>query len=117
MESKAGIDEDKSGKLVQAHGANFGAECARCYLGANREDFDNYVTAGEVMRCQCGGPIKPAITFFGEGLPLTFSHALDTIRKESCDLMIVIGTGLAVAPFNSTVMAGAYDVPRVLMNL
>ena len=76
------------------------------------------------MRCgidDCKGPIKPDITFFGESLPRSFFDALDRVEdipkedtKEAaedpnserkypdggCDLMIVIGTALAVAPFN-----------------
>lgn len=52
----------------------------------------------------CGGPVKPHITFFGEGLPEKFNKAAHKIEKEGeVDLMIVIGTALAVGPFNTTV--------------
>mmetsp|Transcript_36685 Transcript_36685/g.56255 ORF Transcript_36685/g.56255 Transcript_36685/m.56255 type:complete len:97 (-) Transcript_36685:80-370(-) len=33
------------------------------------------------------------------------------------DLMIVIGTALAVPPFSNTVEKGSTDIPRVLINL
>ena len=66
---------------------------------------------GEVLRCKrmmakgktCNGPIKPLITFFGEKLPRPFINALTTIENEDIDLLIVVGTALAVAPFNSIV--------------
>ena len=68
--------------------------------------------AGEV----CNGPVKPNITFFGESLPEKMYRGWDKIRNKAmfsihadppplfedggCDLMIVIGTALAVNPFN-----------------
>jgi NAD-dependent SIR2 family protein deacetylase len=66
----------------------------------------------------CKGPVKPDITFFGEGLPPSFFEAWDKIKDVpmdeddedpnserkfkdgGCDLMIVVGTALAVGPFN-----------------
>jgi NAD-dependent SIR2 family protein deacetylase len=65
----------------------------------------------------CDGPIKPNITFFGEALPEEFFFSLKDITGDKCDLMIVIGTGLAVSPFNSIVGKPDQDVPRVLINL
>ena len=66
---------------------------------------------------KCGGPIKPDITFFGEGLPDKFMDLLqdDDKIKEECDLMIVIGTALAVGPFNSVV--DKVETPQVLINM
>lgn len=42
--------------------------------------------------------MKPEITFFGEDLPEKFMKVFGRIEEE-CDLLIVIGTALAVAPF------------------
>lgn len=78
---------------------------------------------GEVLRCKrtmakgksCNGPIKPLITFFGEKLPRPFVDALTTIEKEDIDLLIVVGTALAVAPFNTIV--DKLKCPQVLVNL
>ena len=60
------------------------------------------------MRCKnkeggeiCDGPIKPDITFFGESLPQKFMTIWENLSKtKDCDLLIVIGTALAVSPFN-----------------
>ena len=108
-------------KVRQAHGANRGGHCGVCKLRADAKQLAENITKGEVLRCRkdgCGGPVKPDITFFGEGLPRSFFEAWDKIEdaiKDSddeesdsdfkykdggCDLMIVIGTALAVGPFN-----------------
>jgi NAD-dependent SIR2 family protein deacetylase len=77
------------------------------------------------MKCtKCkDGFVKPDIVFFGEGLPRDYFDALDKIENESgdedggCDLMIVIGTALAVSPFNSCVEKVKDGVPKLLWNL
>lgn len=88
--------------MVQAHGANFGAVCAKCLKDCDRAELEKSVTAGQVFYCpNCGGPVKPEITFFGENLPEKFMTAMDNLEKT--DLLIVIGTSLAVSPFNMCV--------------
>lgn len=60
----------------------------------------------------CNGPVKSNITFFGEKMPSRFHWGWDVINNTKwgsgdepidesygCDLMIVMGTGLAVWPF------------------
>lgn len=57
---------------------------------------------GTIYRCDsCNGPVKPHIVFFGEDLPADFHEKSKEIAN--CDLMIVIGTALAVQPFNKLV--------------
>ncbi|MFP3040597.1 NAD-dependent deacetylase [Treponema primitia] len=56
------------------------------------------VKAGELPRCKkCGEVLKPAITFFGEALPVL---ALQSAESEAsrADLMLVLGTTLTVYP-------------------
>lgn len=65
---------------------------------------------------KCGGPIKPDIVFFGEGLPKKFIELFEKISDE-CDLMIVMGTGLAVSPFNQMVDTVKTECPKVLINM
>ena len=82
----------------------------------------------------CNGPVKPEIVFFGEKLPEKFHWGWDRIRNKSfyyigleepkplfedggCDLMIVIGTALAVFPFSGTVSQAEKECPKVLINL
>lgn len=70
------------------------------------------------MYCQnekCLGPVKPNITFFGEALPEEFMGAFGLCRQA--DLLIVIGTALAVGPFNQIVNAISDKRPKVLINM
>ena len=99
MESKAGFSEELNN---QAHGANRGAECSKCYKDMDRAKLEKHITEGTVMYCpDCGAPVKPKITFFGEGLPQKFMSILHNEDfADEVDLMIVMGTALAVGPFN-----------------
>lgn len=56
-------------KVVQAHGANRGAHCAKCKTDQDVDKFKEAVLKGEIMYCKkqgCGGPVKPNVVFFGE---------------------------------------------------
>lgn len=102
LEEQAGFTQDD---MIQAHGANFGAVCAKCKQLQDRAELERKITAGEVMYCTkkdgCKGPVKPEITFFGESLPEKFMEAMEDLKDA--DLLIVIGTALAVSPFNMCV--------------
>ena len=71
------------------------------------------------MRCDktnCSGPIKPNIVFFGEALPAEFMMTMMNIQGE-VDLCLIMGTALAVAPFNAIPQMIGAKVPRVLFNM
>ena len=70
LESKADFPD---GDVIQAHGANFGATCSKCKKKQDREKLIKGIQDGEVFYCECGGPVKPDIVFFGEGLPKVFT--------------------------------------------
>ena len=69
--------------------------------------------------------MKPDIVFFGEPLPQKFKW-MSTADMASCDLLIVMGTSLAVQPFAGTCRVGGCrkglvhkvkeNVPRFLIN-
>lgn len=70
------------------------------------------------MRCRvkgCRGPVKPDITFFGEQVAEEFMDKLQNLKD--CDLLLVIGTSLAVKPFNSIIDEVKESCPKVLINL
>ena len=62
------------------------------------ELFKQHVETGEVLHCEkhdeCGGFIKPAVTFFGEKLPGDFASNFGLIKEA--DLVVVMGTSLQV---------------------
>lgn len=110
-----------SNKLVAAHG-NFD--------GAHIIDTDPKVSVDidelkEALKAGCqgwkdlcekkGGLVKPNIVFFGEALPEKFSE-LHPHDLSECDLLLVLGTSLTVAPFNSLVGKVNASAPRLLIN-
>jgi NAD-dependent SIR2 family protein deacetylase len=54
------------------------------------------------------------VVFFGEKLPDGFFDTFDIVKES--DLVIVIGTALAVAPFNMLVEMAEDNVHKVLIN-
>jgi NAD-dependent deacetylase len=62
------------------------------------EEAQAAVKAGGMPQCpHCGGALKPAITFFGEALPIdALKNATDAAGNS--DLMLVLGTSLTVHP-------------------
>jgi NAD-dependent histone deacetylase SIR2 len=111
--------------------------CKLHFKGESREGTDE--TGCSIFKTfdgVCDGPVKPNIVFFGESLPKEFHEAWQKIRNYKlyevtlfdkpkpisedggCDLMIIVGTALAVTPFSCTVdQPHNDDCPRVLINL
>jgi len=104
-----------SKKVIEIHGSAKAHYCPKCRSSADAEEaillekvresgFMEYeeaaaiVQSGGLPRCKkCNTVLKPAITFFGENLPV---YALSMAEKESnaADLMLVLGTSLTVYP-------------------
>ena len=62
-------------------------------------------------------PVKPNIVFFGEQLPTEFTDMIKNKVLDQCDLLIVMGTALAVAPFNHLIRMVPKGCLKVLMNM
>ena len=114
LEHLAGLPDSK---YVAAHG-NF--DHAHC-IGEGRhpvdpDDVRAAVERAEPLRCErCGALVKPDIVFFGENLPARFFQLVDDDLPQ-CDLLLVMGTSLAVQPFASLVNQVEDDCPRLLIN-
>ncbi|TNV78482.1 hypothetical protein FGO68_gene12405 [Halteria grandinella] len=114
LEAKASIQDDF---LCQAHGSLRNAFCAKCKKEMDFLTFKEHVKAGAIYRCNaagCGGPVKPEIVFFGESLPKSFFKSMKAV--EECDLMLVMGTALAVSPFNQLPFFTSQGVHQILIN-
>ncbi|GBG31050.1 NAD-dependent deacetylase sir2D [Hondaea fermentalgiana] len=61
------------------------------------------------------GIMKPDIVFFGESLPSEF---FDCIEEDVrlCDLVLVLGTSLKVAPVSRIIEMVDEDIPQILIN-
>ena len=83
-----------SSNVVEFHGSFRRMHCDNCQKVFFREDI-SLVSLPPL--CSCGGPIRPDIILFGEGIPPeAYTRAFDAAEK--CDLMVVIGTSASVAP-------------------
>lgn len=118
LEKLAGVSQDR---LIECHGHFSTCSCIK-FMCKRKGDIDpqacqdSYVTKGEVMKCpDCGSFVKPDIVFFGEELPAIF---VDNINQDTddCDLLIVMGTSLLVAPVASIPNWVGKKVPRLLVN-
>jgi NAD-dependent SIR2 family protein deacetylase len=61
--------------------------------------------------------VKPNITFFGESLPMAFMLAVQKFNLSPPDLVLIMGTALAVSPFNSIPAFMPKTIPKVLFNM
>ena len=74
LETLAGLD---SSRIIEAHGSFATAHCLDCRKPASKEFvLREGGRTGQVVRCACGGLVKPDIVFFGEGLPDKFFDSL-----------------------------------------
>jgi NAD-dependent deacetylase sirtuin 2 len=128
LERLAGV---KPELLVEAHGSFGSSKCTICSTCYPFEYFtdkiinctDNIkdINGNIIPWCKCNqegcdGNVKPEIVFFGEGLPERYFD-LRQNDLEGCDLLIVAGTSLKVAPFSKTLDLCNPKVPRLLINL
>ncbi|SFM27770.1 SIR2 family NAD-dependent protein deacylase [Methanolobus profundi] len=84
--------------VIEVHGSPSIHKCLSCDLKYSYDDVREILKDEEVPYCsECGGLIKPDITFFGEMLDQdAFTRAMDASAKA--DLFVVIGSSLVVHP-------------------
>ncbi|HEX5456924.1 MAG TPA: NAD-dependent deacylase [Candidatus Nitrosotalea sp.] len=84
-----------SSNVYELHGSIITIKCTVC-------DFKNKITSGFLQLpplCKCGNILRPDVVWFGEALPQDVWEAA-MVQASSCDVMIVVGTSLAVSPAN-----------------
>ncbi|MDR0878149.1 MAG: NAD-dependent deacetylase [Treponema sp.] len=88
-----------SRRVIEVHGSPQIHYCLHC--AGVRMDFEEaaaIVHSGALPRCpRCNRVLKPAITFFGESLPMEALRDAGT-EAQNADLMLVLGTSLTVNP-------------------
>ncbi|HJZ48994.1 MAG TPA: NAD-dependent deacylase [Roseiflexaceae bacterium] len=86
-----------SRQVYELHGHVRSATCLDCEHQAPARPLIEQVRHGKIPRCACGGLFKPDVVLFEELLPRgLFWLAQRAI--EQCDLVLVAGTALEVAP-------------------
>jgi NAD-dependent deacetylase len=87
-----------STKVYELHGHLREATCIRCHkIMPARSLIEKFIADAQVPRCECGGVMKPNVTLFGEQLPVDVLMAAQG-EAEACDLMLVAGSYLEIAP-------------------
>jgi NAD-dependent deacetylase len=81
--------------VYELHGSIITIKCTVC-------DFKDRITSSFTQLppiCNCGNILRPDVVWFGEPLPQdVWNEAME--KASSCDVMVVVGTSLAVSPAN-----------------
>ena len=115
LERLAGMEAEK---LIEAHGTVRTSHCLKCQREYSQDWMRETVYSGQTPWCEseeCRGIIKPDVVFFGESLPQRFKDNVELL--EECDLLIILGTSLAVQPFASLTVRVKENTPRLYINL
>lgn len=85
--------------IYELHGHMREATCLNCYTIYSAPDIVNDVILnGDVPHCPaCGGVLKPNVILFGELLPVSVLNK-SRLHARMCDVMLVVGSSLEVAP-------------------
>jgi len=86
-----------SREVYELHGHLRSATCLSCERQVPSAPLMERVRRGAIPRCSCGGLFKPDVVLFDELLPRGLFW-LAQQALETCDLLIVAGTALEVAP-------------------
>jgi NAD-dependent deacetylase len=87
-----------SENVIEVHGSIETSSCTDCGASFGLERMDSLFDERGVAVCaDCGGAVKPDVVLFGEMLPL---EAIERATKlaEGADLMLCVGSSLAVHP-------------------
>jgi NAD-dependent deacetylase len=87
-----------SENVIEVHGSIATSSCTACAAVFELDQVDDLFDHRGVAVCgACGGAVKPDVVLFGEMLPL---EAIDraTQMAEEADLMLCVGSSLAVHP-------------------
>ena len=102
--------------LVEAHGNIRDAMCTSCNWRGSMSETLNRVRQGEVdPACtECGGILKSATVFFGESLDPSCVQSAHQ-AAATCDLLVCLGTTLAVYPIADMVSIALQEGTPVLI--
>ena len=85
-----------STNVLELHGSIIRIKCTVCnFTDDITENFESLPP-----KCECGNMLRPDVVWFGEALPRDIWK--NAIKQASiCDIMIIVGTSLAVSPANT----------------
>lgn len=83
--------------IYELHGSIYKNNCTKCGKTGEYEDFIKKIYKEKIPKCICGGTIKPCVVFYGEMIPEE-DLSMSVFHASRSDLMIIVGTSLAVQP-------------------
>jgi NAD-dependent deacetylase len=87
-----------SENVIEVHGSIETSSCTACGTSFGLEEMDTLFDERGVALCaDCGGAVKPDVVLFGEMLPLEAIERATELAEEA-DLMLCVGSSLAVHP-------------------
>ena len=87
-----------SENVIEVHGSIETSSCVACATAFGLDEVEALFDERGVAVCgACGGAVKPDVVLFGEMLPLEAIERA-TELAESADLMLCVGSSLAVHP-------------------
>jgi NAD-dependent deacetylase len=87
-----------SREVVEVHGSIETSSCRECAVSYGIDEVEALFGSDGVAHCTaCAGPVKPDVVLFGELLP-DAAMARAQALAEAADLLICIGSSLAVYP-------------------
>lgn len=87
-----------SEEVIEVHGSIETSSCLECGTAYGLDEVDNLFDGRGVAICSaCGGAVKPDVVLFGEMLPIEAIERA-TELAEGADLMLCVGSSLAVHP-------------------
>jgi NAD-dependent deacetylase len=111
LQQRAGAQQ-----VIELHGDIFTGTCVGCYATYRSTEFkEQFIDAGHIPTCpQCSGIIKPNVILFGEALPVP---ELMAARRAvgSCDVLLVAGSSLEVAPASDLPMLARARQARLII--
>jgi NAD-dependent deacetylase len=105
-----------SNTVYEVHGHLRQMTCMRCYHVFDSAPFmEDFLESQVIPHCpHCGSVLKPNVILFGEQLPFRIlENAKQQVRK--CDVMIVAGSSLEVAPVSDLPMAAVQNGARLII--
>ncbi|MBE2221986.1 MAG: NAD-dependent deacylase [Anaerolineae bacterium] len=111
LHTKAG-----SQTIHEVHGHMREATCMQCLeTFQSSEILNGYLENGDIPRCPtCAGVLKPNVILFGEILPMMVLNRAKRLT-QACDVMLVAGSSLEVAPAGDLPMLAKFSGAQVII--
>ncbi|MFB6303657.1 MAG: NAD-dependent protein deacylase [Haloferacaceae archaeon] len=105
-----------SERVIELHGSADRVVCPACGTRRDAAPVRDRAAGDLPPRCSCGAALKPDVVLFGEALPRDRLAEARRLARES-DLLLVVGSSLAVEPAASLPRTAARSGRLAVVNL